>query len=451
MNGVELAKWGLGIAGALVLVAVNLYLPIHLVLVMIGLIVAFIINRRVGVVVLAVLLIPTMSLLRRIAAGPSGYTESDPLILLPLVLVVVVVAMSWTHPPTFNHRTKLTNGAATATIAGIAMSVLLTTSFDTKGLFFAGLIIVPLMLAIVLSSGRMPPVWESVAKVLPWLGFLVGTYGIIQFFFLPSWDRAWMLTSKLTSIGFPIPLEVRVFGASESPGPYSLFLGLVVTLCLGNAVVKSGGAKRLGWVVLASYLVFPLILSGVRSALLSFGICAVILALVRARGIIRVLIPVFLLIAYQALTVVISRFGATSTILNADRYTGVSAQDDSLVARLGLLNYLANPLQHIIGNPNAPVVDNLFIDTMIRYGLLAAVGLFALYISIVVIAVRGLVRKQNEVVSVCAIFIGILSLFGPSFNALFGILIGIVFGTVMATPEFLARERTTSRSIRAAG
>ena len=58
LNGVEWAIYGLGIAMALVLVVANLYLPIQLILLMIGLIVAFIINRRVGVVVLAVLLIP---------------------------------------------------------------------------------------------------------------------------------------------------------------------------------------------------------------------------------------------------------------------------------------------------------------------------------------------------------------------------------------------------------
>lgn len=447
MTGVESAIGGLGVAVAIVFVVVSLNVPIQLVLVMIGLVVAFIIYRRVGVVLFAVLLIPTLSLIRRIAAGPSGYTQSDPLILLPLILVVVVVTVSWTCPPAFYHSAKITRGAASATIAGIALSILLTTSFDMNGLFFAGLIAVPLMLSIVLSSGRMPPVWDSVEKVLPWLGLLVGTYGIFQFFYLPAWDSAWMLTSKLTSIGFPSPLQVRVFGASESPGPYALFLGLVITLCLSNAVIKSGGAKRFGWAILTSYLVFPLILSGVRSALLSFGICAVILALVRAKGIARVLIPVFLLIAYQALTLVISRFGASSTILNAGRYTEVSAQDGSLVARLGLLNYLANPLEHVVGSPNAPVVDNLFIDSLVRYGLLAAVGLFVFYISIVVIAVRNLLRKRNEIVSICAIFIGILSLFGPSFNALFGILIGIVFGTVMATPKLLIRERTNASSV----
>ncbi|TFD66515.1 hypothetical protein [Cryobacterium ruanii] len=447
MNGIELAKGGMVFAAAVVLVVLSLHVPMQVVLVAIGLMVAFIINRRVGALIFAVLLIPTISLIRRITAGPSGYTEADPLILLPLLLVVVVVAMSWTRPTVLDHSLKFTHGAASATIAGIAVSVLLTTSFDMNGLFFAGLIIVPLMLAIVLSSGRMPPVWEQVAKVLPWLGFFVGSYGIIQFFFVPSWDRAWMITSKLTSIGLPFPMEVRVFGASESPGPYALFLGLVVTFCLSNAVVLTGGVNRFGWVALASYLVFPLILSGVRSALLSVGICALILALVRATGIARVLIPVFLIVGYQALTLVISRFGTNSTILNADRYTEVSAGDDSLVARLGLLKYLANPLQHLVGNPNAPVVDNLFIDTMLRYGLLAAAGLLALHISIVVIAVGNVVRKQNEVVSVCAIFIGILSLFGPSFNALFGILIGIVFGTVMTAPKFLVRKRPNKRSL----
>ena len=221
-----------------------------------------------------------------------------------------------------------------------------------------------------------------------------------------------MLSSTLTSIGHPEPLEVRVFGASESPGPYALFLGLVLTQCLCAAAVARSGAQKLGWIGLSTFLAIPFLLSGVRSALLGVALCAVLLALVRARGITRILLLGFLAGAWILLNSLISRFGPSSTILTADRYTQVSGQDHSLVARLHLLTYLRNPTQYIVGNPQAPPADNLFIDVMIRYGIVPALAMFLLFAAIAFMAVGDLAGTRNEVVSLCALFVVTQSLTG---------------------------------------
>jgi O-antigen ligase len=52
----------------------------------------------------------------------------------------------------------------------------------------------------------------------------MGLYGICQFFFVPPWDAFWMENSALTSIGFPEPMEVRVFSTMNTPQPFADYL-----------------------------------------------------------------------------------------------------------------------------------------------------------------------------------------------------------------------------------
>ena len=53
---------------------------------------------------------------------------------------------------------------------------------------------------------------------------IMGLYGICQFFFVPPWDAFWMENSTLTSIGFPEPMEVRVFSTMNTPQPFADYL-----------------------------------------------------------------------------------------------------------------------------------------------------------------------------------------------------------------------------------
>ena len=65
------------------------------------------------------------------------------------------------------------------------------------------------------------------------VGVLVtGLYGLYQFFFLAPWDAYWMEMSNLTSIGFPAPMQVRVFSTMNTPQPFADFLifGLLLSL-----------------------------------------------------------------------------------------------------------------------------------------------------------------------------------------------------------------------------
>jgi hypothetical protein len=423
--------WVGAVLGTVALVAVGLRLPTQIVLVVLGLAAAFVLHDRVRVVAYVVALVPTLSLLRRIAAGRLGYTESDPLILLPIGLTLAVVVMSWTRPRT-NWGARYTRGLAVAVIIGSGVTVVLRGAFTVQGLFNSSLIIVPILLAIALSTGRLPPIWDATRAVLVPVSFLAATYGVVQFVFLPTWDRAWMITSELTTVGAPLPFKVRVFGASESPGPYALFLGLVITVSLASAVTAKSRGRATLWFGLATYLTVPLLLTGVRSALLGVVVCAVLMTLIRARGLARLLMIGFLGASYYLLTLVLGRFGAGSSILTTDRYTNFSTQDTSLVARIGLLRNVGNPLNYVVGNPNSVNADNLFVNTLVRFGFVAALALLLLFAGVTVIAVRNLMRGRDETMSLPIVFLTVLALFGPMFDTLFGLLIGVVYGSVLS-------------------
>lgn len=62
--------------------------------------------------------------------------------------------------------------------------------------------------------------------------FIIGAYGIYQFFLLPEWDAQWMIQSDLQSIGLPEPFQVRVFSTLNSPQVFAAFCaaGLLIAL-----------------------------------------------------------------------------------------------------------------------------------------------------------------------------------------------------------------------------
>jgi O-Antigen ligase len=62
--------------------------------------------------------------------------------------------------------------------------------------------------------------------------FIIGAYGLYQFFILPEWDAQWMTQSDLQSIGLPEPFQVRVFGTMNSPQVFAAFCaaGLLIAL-----------------------------------------------------------------------------------------------------------------------------------------------------------------------------------------------------------------------------
>ncbi|KQR24030.1 hypothetical protein ASF79_01980 [Agreia sp. Leaf335] len=390
------------------------------------------------VLIFAVVLVPLISLIRRLVSG--GRVDSDPLVLVPLILVISVLLIRFFHEHEKHNRTNWVNRLVIALAVAVAFTLVIRTVTAIAPLYAAGAIVVPLLLIPLVIDGRVPDVWLTADRIIPILGILVGLYGVYQFFFLPEWDKSWMIASDLNSIGAPNPLEVRVFGASESPGPYALFVGLASVVALAKATITSKLVARVLWFGCAASLTVPLILSGVRTALIAVALCAVVLALIRGKGFGR-FIPVILVVLVGFVLVrILNALDGSSTILSADRYTDFdSSTDDSFQARLGILQYFFSPAKYLIGNPSGARADSLIGDTIMQYGYISGVLITILCIVMLFISLKNLGARRAETASLSSIFIVVASVSGNVFLATFGIIIGLAFAST-AKAYFLARQ-----------
>lgn len=427
-----------GFALLLVLIAsvLTAYLPLQISLLGILLISSLAAGSIARLLIVAATFVPILAFIRRITAGSEARVDFDPLILFPFILVAIAVASAFRPRELIQHPyVRLTSGRTYALavifVAAVGLSIAFSRSFAPDVLYFAVALLLPLLLMVTIASGAVPDVWDRYERYLPLLGLFVGAYGILQFLWLPEWDRNWMISSELQSIGQPVPLLVRVFGMAESPGPYAAFLGLCIIVCVSRAI-NSKAIPQIGWFMVAGILVVPLLLSGVRSALLSLLVCAATAAVMRGKGLGRVVPIVFIALVGYGIDRLVGTFGSNSTILTSDRYTTFDpSQDDSFQARLGLLQYLSNPWPHAIGHPGAAPVDNLLIDIMRAYGLLP----FAIFVFLSVMLLRFSFQlaklRGSSSVGLSTLYVLMLGVSGNLFLSSFGILMGLIFGSAL--------------------
>lgn len=146
---------------------------------------------------------------------------------------------------------------------------------------------------------------------------VLGTYGLVQFFTMPAWDAFWMVNAPINSIGYPFPLEVRVFSTLNSSAPF----GVVMATLL---VLLTGVSARLRW--LAGLVgVLSLGLSLVRTAWLGYAVSLLALfsprrgRLLRA-GVVSLVLPVSIVVVVggPAKDALVDRFAETTQAGQSD-------------------------------------------------------------------------------------------------------------------------------------
>ena len=118
---------------------------------------------------------------------------------------------------------------------------------------------------------------------------VLSAYGIAQFILAPRWDTLWMIESKLLSIGFPKPFEIRVFGTMNSPASLAGYLMAGLLWIVPSRSVMRPVSIGLGLVAL--------LLTLVRTAWLGLAVGVVFLVLLgaSARARLSIVVGVFCL------------------------------------------------------------------------------------------------------------------------------------------------------------
>jgi len=199
----------------------------------------------------------------------------------------------------------------------------------------------------VLTRWKLYPRHKNVAeRSLIWGVFVLGAYGIAQYFFLPAWDAFWMQNSGMINIGRPFPYQVRPFSMLDSPGPYAVVMGVgLVMIFVGKGALPVVAA-------VPGYIGF--LLARVRGSWIGWAVAvSTIIFLVKGRLRVRLLgmaAAVFIL----TLPIVIQSPVASETATRAQSLTNLE-EDGSFRARMSMyrtvpLRILANPIGWGLGS-----------------------------------------------------------------------------------------------------
>jgi len=165
-------------------------------------------------------------MLRRMVDMHLGYTDVNVMSLAPLLVSGIAIVAVLRYLPALIRRSRapfFLMGAAL--LYGLGLG-LFTIGVQAAMYTFATWVI-PLLfgMSIVLRWREYPELRDDVLLVMPWMVLATGLYGVFQWIHPFSWDVAWMLASRMSSIGLPLPYQVRVFSTLNAPGPFGACIG----------------------------------------------------------------------------------------------------------------------------------------------------------------------------------------------------------------------------------
>ena len=210
---------------------------------------------------------------RRLVDYEIGWTPVSTVMLTPY-LVTVLAALTLLRR--IGNLSFLDLAALGFTVAGIAYAYVI-------GVWSVGAVpatfglltwLVPVIFGFHLAATwRRYEFWREATQTAFGYGMIVlAAYGVLQFAFVPGWDGFWMDHAGMSSIGRPVPFQVRVFSTLNAPGVFAIFLmaGLLIGFSR-RSTIRGSVAQPLVWL--------GFLLSQVRSAWLGYGVGLALLLL----------------------------------------------------------------------------------------------------------------------------------------------------------------------------
>ena len=207
----------------------------------------------------------------------GAYTESSPVMMAPYLVSVVAALGLWSilkegKSPIQRALLYLLVALGYASMIGVVVFGPVNVAFNLID-WMAPLFIAMLFLA---DWKQYPRYRDTMMTTLVAAMAVLGIYGIYQYFVLPPWDKLWMTSADMSSVGAAMPMEFRAFGTLNAQGPFAM--ALMVGL-LGLLAAGSRGAlfSVLSWLS-AAPAVMALALTQVRTAWggLVIGVCYIL-------------------------------------------------------------------------------------------------------------------------------------------------------------------------------
>ncbi|MEP6617709.1 MAG: O-antigen ligase family protein [bacterium] len=208
--------------------------------------------------------------IRRIFDLKYGFHPTSPLLLAPLLASSVAVITVLRRRMLLRSSAYLPFVGAFVALSyaffiGIIRQSLAAASYDLLTWF------APLLfgLHVALEWRQFPQIHRTLTMCALWGLLVTATYAIVQWVQPPIWDRVWVVSAEMFSIGSPNPYVIRVFSTLNAPGPFSIML--VFSLLIGLGAPQRWRALPLAIGIVA------LVLSKGRSAWGAFFIGALVL------------------------------------------------------------------------------------------------------------------------------------------------------------------------------
>ena len=411
----------------LTLTSVQMGCTVALVVLVVGL---YIRDRRIGLAAAWIVWL-VAPFLRRVLFLSEYQDDADPLALAPFLAMALVIGLELANVELSRRARRLVWLVAAGYVFGIPSGFLSAPAPAVFAVFAYMTAAACFVIGYRDAQEGGHPSWLPVCMVVvPFLSL----YGLRQYFGdLPEWDAVWLGTADITSAGAQEEGKVRIWGTLNSPGAFSLVLGLTI---VGYMSFRRMTPIRL---IALLPILGALALTYARSAWLGLMV-AMIAILVATRGAaLKQLAPV-VLVAVVAGPLVFT--GETGTALS-DRFAtfGSLGTDESAQARKAtpltvVPSALGQPLGYGLGSAGEAsrlspaggfrATDNGYLSLLFQVG---PVG-FALVIVAIAIALSKAwdnIRRKPSGVDVAAF--GVLAFFLTTMLAgdqLFGVA-GMIF------------------------
>jgi len=236
---------------------------------------------------------------------------------------------------------------------------------------------------------------RRVSTALLVLSIPISVYGLYQYAVLPIWDSLWMIASKQTSIGPPIPYSFRIFSTLNSDGPCASVLTLTIVMNLWRLRLKHAA-----WYPVFALNIVVLVLTLVRSCWIGLIIGLLVYLVVERKRMnsmlgLAAIAAVCIGVAAMAPTILGSGFDSKGVV---DRFNSFgSLQDDpSANDRVDTLSVVWDALRNPVGDglgvtgvaaklssadQIAAVLDNGYIAQLVEVGVLGFIGFLYVLVS----------------------------------------------------------------------
>lgn len=281
--------------------------------------------------------------IRRIADFQGGWNAVNPLMLTPLLVSGLAVF-------TLLRRTA---GLQQRALFGFLLILIALFYGTLVGVVTTGAAVAVYSLLTwltpVLLAFHLAARWEDYPKnravvmaVFGWGAFVMGAYGVVQYFVAPPWDGSWIVNSGMINQGRPEPQGIRVFSTLNSSGPFAFVISAGILMLAAD--------RRWTRLPLTAFGIASLLLSLVRAAWLGLALGFIYLMMrVRTRTRLRLIIFSVGVAAVVGVTLLSGPLGSIIT-KRLDTFSDLDNDTSFIQRKEFYLDFLSRSIGNIVGD-----------------------------------------------------------------------------------------------------